>query len=91
MEESTPPAKKQFPRFHQPARFYRTNLNGPLKITKADGTVEVKTGNDQRGVDCFSGSISKLRLSMCVKGHKDFLFKSAFFGKRCLLCVILVL
>lgn len=42
MKESTPPAKKHFPRFHQPGRFYRTNLNGPLKITKADGTVEVK-------------------------------------------------
>jgi hypothetical protein len=42
MEESTPPAKKQFPRSYQPGRFYRTNLNGPLKITKADGTVEIK-------------------------------------------------
>jgi len=53
MEESTPPAKKQFPRFHQPARFYRANLNGPLKITKADGTVEVKPAMTNQELNDF--------------------------------------
>jgi len=53
MEESKPPAKKQFPRFHQPGRFYRTNLNGPLKITKADGTVEVQPAMTSEELTAF--------------------------------------